>query len=108
MIHRLWPSISEWFQRKLKAELEPELKKHLLDIVEFEETVKSKVSEVLRGAQDLGLGTSPMRLEGITSSMSSEEWAGEIFKTVKCVGDLAAWHVVLKHLVLIWSSGLFG
>ena len=39
-------------------------------------------------AQDLGLGTSPMRLEGITSAMSSEEWAGEITKTVKCVADL--------------------
>eukprot|EP00913_Durusdinium_trenchii_P009182 g8631.t1 len=39
VIQRLWPSISEWFQRKLKAELEPELKKQLLDIVEFEATI---------------------------------------------------------------------
>eukprot|EP00435_Cladocopium_sp_Y103_P015746 s1456_g3.t2 len=58
VIGRLWPSISEWFQRKLKAELEPQLKEQLMDIVEFE---------------DIGLGTSPMRLEGITSSTSSEE-----------------------------------
>ncbi|CAK9107326.1 Extended synaptotagmin-3 (E-Syt3) (Chr3Syt) [Durusdinium trenchii] len=73
VIQRLWPSISEWFQRKLKAELEPELKKQLLDIVEFE---------------DIGLGSTPMRLEGITSSMSSEEWGTDVFKSIKCVADL--------------------
>ncbi|CAJ1450572.1 unnamed protein product, partial [Effrenium voratum] len=73
VIHRLWPSISEWFRRKLKAELEPELKKQLLDIVEFE---------------DLGLGTAPMRLEGITSSMCTEEWDDNVLKVIKCAGDL--------------------
>ena len=57
VIQKLWPSVSDWFQRKLKAnssvlylcasmglakpeaELEPELKKQLLDIVEFEDWV---------------------------------------------------------------------
>jgi len=73
VIGRLWPSISEWFQRKLKAELEPQLKEQLMDIVEFE---------------DIGLGTSPMRLEGITSSMTTEECGTDVFKTIRCVADL--------------------
>lgn len=73
VIGRLWPSISEWFQRKLKAELEPQLKEQLMDIVEFE---------------DIGLGTSPMRLEGITSSTSSEECGTDVFKTIRCAADL--------------------
>ena len=69
VIGRLWPSISEWFQRKLKvreslksqnfyvslihldfsdflswfceAELEPQLKEQLMDIVEFEDISRS-------------------------------------------------------------------
>jgi len=76
-----------------QAELEPQLKEQLMDIVEFEdEAIRSnaKQCEAMKtcrrlatacitasrsflGREDIGLGTSPMRLEGITSSTSSEE-----------------------------------
>ncbi|CAE8727597.1 unnamed protein product [Polarella glacialis] len=73
LVEKLWPKISEWFQQQLKEQLEPVLKKHVLESLEFEECT---------------LGTAPLELHDITTETYIQDWQGDPWTNIKITGDL--------------------
>lgn len=62
LLAKQWPYISDWFWELMKESVEPELKRYISESVEL---------------LSCGLGTRPLRLENVATSLHQQDWLSE-------------------------------